>query len=230
MTIELLNIDCMDYMREQPDNYFDLACVDPPYGIGTHCIKNNKNRTKLAVAADYKMYANNKKDRPAPEYFKELRRVSKNQIIWGANHLTDLFNAAGSAWIVWNKQATGPFSDCEIAYSSFKCSAKIFTYRWNGMLQGAHGDKRNNEHRIHPSQKPISLYRWIFETFTVPGMRILDTHLGSGSSAIAAYYYGLDFVGCELDRDYYIATKKRFLNETKQIAMDLGVHGVSKNG
>lgn len=216
MIIELLNIDCMRYMRTQEDNAFDLAIVDPAYGIGTHCIKNNKNRTKLAEAKDYKFYPNNKNDRPSPEYFNELRRVSKNQIIWGANHLADLFNAAGSGYIVWNKQTTGPFSDCEIAYSSFPCSAKLYTYRWNGMLQGNHGDKRKNEHRIHPSQKPVALYDWLLDTFANPGERILDTHLGSGSSAIASHYYGVDFIGCEIDTDYYNATVKRFDEQTKQ--------------
>jgi len=211
----------MEYMSAQPDNSFDLAIVDPPYGIGTHAIKNNQNRTKLARAKNYKHYANDKSDRPGPEYFAELRRVSKNQIIWGANHLADLFDAAGSAWIVWNKQTTGAFADCELAYSSFPCSAKLYTYRWNGMLQGAHGNKRKNEHRIHPSQKPVALYAWLLNTFADPGDRILDTHLGSGSSAIAAHYYDVDFVGCELDSDYYQATCARFDEETKQKTLEL---------
>lgn len=219
MTIELLNTDCMKYMAAQPDQSFDLAIVDPPYGIGTHCIKNNKNRTKLAVAKDYKMYKNGRDDRPEPAYFDELRRVARNQIIWGANHLADLFNAAGSGWIVWNKEATGPFSDCELAYSSFRTSAKLYTYRWNGMLQGIHGDKKKNEHRIHPSQKPVVLYRWLLETFADPGQKILDTHLGSGSSAIAAHYFGCDFVGCEIDSDYHRAALDRFDRDTQQTEM-----------
>ncbi|MCU7917104.1 MAG: site-specific DNA-methyltransferase [Candidatus Thiodiazotropha sp. (ex Epidulcina cf. delphinae)] len=219
MTIELLNIDCMEYMASLPDHAFDLAIVDPPYGIGTHCIKNKNNRTKLAVAKDYKMYKNGRDDRPANEYFDELRRVAKNQIIWGANHLADLFDAAGSGWIVWNKEATGPFSACELAYSSFKSSARLYTYRWNGMLQGNHGDKKKNEHRIHPSQKPVALYRWLLETFADPGQKILDTHLGSGSSAIATYYFGCDFVGCEIDSDYHRAALDRFDRETRQTEM-----------
>jgi len=209
----------MEVMARYPDKYFDLAIVDPPYGIGTHCIKNNKNRTKLAKAKDYKFYANGKADRPLPEYFSELRRVAKNQIIWGANHLADLFDAAGSAWIVWNKETTGPFSDCELAYSSFNSSAKLYTYRWNGMLQGTHGNKQLNEVRIHPSQKPIKLYEWILTNYAKPMQRILDTHLGSGSSAIAAHYFGVDFVGCEIDKDYYNAAVDRFNQETAQISM-----------
>lgn len=219
MSIELLNIDCMEYMATQPDGAFDLAIVDPPYGIGTHCIKNNKNRTKLAVAKDYKTYKNGKDDRPVNQYFVELRRVAKNQIIWGANHLADLFDATGTGWIVWNKEATGPFSDCELAYSSFKVSAKLYTYRWNGMLQGNHGNKRKNEHRIHPSQKPVALYHWLLENYADPGQRILDTHLGSGSSAIAAHYFGCDFVGCEIDQDYYEAAMERYEQQTAQMAM-----------
>ena len=221
MSIELLNIDCMEYMATQADNSFDLAIVDPPYGIGTHCIKNNKNRTKLAKAKDYRLYKNGKSDRPTPEYFRELKRVSKNQIIWGANHFADLFDAAGSAWIVWNKQSTGPFSDCELAYSSFTCSAKLYTYRWNGMLQGTHGDKRLNEIRIHPSQKPVALYKWILKTFSRPGERIIDTHLGSGSSAIAAYYFRCDFVGTEIDPIYYAEMRKRFDDQTRQFELRL---------
>ena len=217
--IELLNMDCMEYMAGQPDNAFDLAIVDPPYGIGTHCIKNSKNRSKLAKAKDYKPYRNNKSDRPTPEYFRELQRVSKNQIIWGANHLADLFDAAGPGWIVWNKETGCSFADCELAYSSFDRSASLYTYRWSGMLQGSHGDKRKNERRIHPSQKPVKLYDWILKTFSGPDQRILDTHLGSGSSAIAAHYFGCDFVGCEIDQDYYEATTSRFNQETKQADM-----------
>jgi site-specific DNA-methyltransferase (adenine-specific) len=220
MTVELLNIDCMEYMAAQPDHAFDLAIVDPPYGIGANCIKNNKSRTKLAIAKDYKPYKNERDDRPASAYFEELLRVAKNQIIWGANHLADLFNAAGSGWIVWNKEATGPFSDCELAYSSFNCSAKHFTYRWNGMLQGSHGDKRKNEHRIHPSQKPVALYQYLLDQFADQGQKILDTHLGSGSSAIAAHYFDCDFVGCEIDEDYYKAATERFKRETAQTAMN----------
>lgn len=209
----------MEYMATLPDKAFDLACSDPPYGIGTHCIKNNKNRTKLAMAKDYKYYLNGKNDRPAPEYFVELVRVSKNQIIWGANHLCDLFNAAGSGWIFWDKEATGPFSDGELAYTSFNNSLRTYRYPWNGMIQGYHGNKKLNELRIHPSQKPKQLYLWLFSRYAKPGQRILDTHLGSGSSAIAAHYFGFDFVGCEIDPDYHAAAVRRFEEETKQGAM-----------
>lgn len=221
MTIELLNIHCMQYMLSLPDKCFDLAIVDPPYGLGTKCIKNNKNRTKLAIGKDYRLYPNSKNDRPAKEYFVELDRVSKNQIIWGANHLCDLFEAASSGWIVWDKKATGPFSDCELAYSSFNKSLKRFTYQWNGMLQGGFGDKSKNEVRIHPSQKPVKLYQWLLENYAEPGQNILDTHLGSGSSAIAAHYFGVDFVGCEIDETFFHETLERFDRETAQVAINI---------
>lgn len=217
--IELLNVDCMEYMATQKDNAFDLAIVDPPYGIGNDCLKNNATRTKLAKAKKYKLYANNKENRPIHEYFLELKRVSKNQIIWGVNHFANLFDASGSGYIVWDKQTTGNFSDVEIAYSSFNCSAKKFTYQWNGMLQGNHGDKKKNETRIHPSQKPIALYKWLLQKFSDPGQNILDTHLGSGSSAIAAHYFGCDFVGCEIDKEYLDKSKERFEKETRQIPL-----------
>lgn len=219
MTIELLNVDCMKYMAAMPDDAFNLAIVDPPYGIGNHSAVKNSGGTNRALARKYKLYANNKRDRPSQGYFEELRRVSKNQIIWGANHLADLFDASGTAWIVWNKKTTGPFSDCELAFSSFKCSAKLYTYQWNGMFQGDCQDKRKNELRIHPSQKPVKLYDWLLKTFAEPGQRIIDTHLGSGSSAIAAYYFGVDFVGCEIDPDYHRAAVQRFADETKQLVL-----------
>ncbi len=179
--ITLLHTDCMDYMRLQPDNSFDLAIVG------------------------------------------ELERISKNQIIWGANHLADLFDATGSGWIVWDKHTgNNCFSDCELAFSSFKNACRKFDYPWNGMIQGFHGDKRLNESRIHPSQKPVALYRWLLENFANPGQRIIDTHLGSGSSAIAAHYFGCDFVGCEIDVDFYHATCKRFGHETAQLDLLAG--------
>jgi len=133
--------------------------------------------------------------------------------------MCDLFNAAGSGWIFWDKKATGSFSAGELAYSTFPCSLKYFCYPWNGMIQGFHGNKRMNEKRIHPSQKPKALYGWLLEQFAKPGQRVLDTHLGSGSSAIAAHYGGFDFVGCEIDQDYYNAAIERFKSETAQQAM-----------
>lgn len=222
MTIKLLNTDCMTYMASLPDKAFDLAIVDPPYGIGTKFIKNTQNRTKLAKAGDYKHYPNNESDRPAPEYFVELARVSRNQIVWGANHLADLFTVKSAGWISWDKFATGNFSDGELAYTSFNRSLKIFRYQWNGMHQGHRGNKALNEKRIHPSQKPVALYHWLLKNYAESGQRILDTHLGSGSSAIAAFCFGCVFVGCEIDKDYHEAAVKRFNNETTWIGTASG--------
>lgn len=212
--IELLNIDCMEYMRTVPDKYFDLAIVDPPYGIGESG-KTNKSRGKLAIAKDYKSFAGDDISPPTKEYFIELKRVSSNQIIWGANHFANLFESNSSSWIVWNKENGGSdFADCELAYSSFSSAVRMFTFRWAGMLQG---NMKNKEIRIHPTQKPKALYDWLLANYSHPDARILDTHLGSGSSAISAHYFGVsEFVGCELDKDYYDSALKRYHAETSQ--------------
>lgn len=218
--IELLNKDCMAVMARYPDNYFDIACVDPPYGHGDNLIRKGNTRSKIVAGNNLKPYDNSKP--PSPSYFKELKRVSKNQVIWGANHFANLFDASGSAWLVWDKETTGDFSDCELAYSSFGTACRRFRYVWNGMHQGSFGgNTKLNVKRIHPSQKPVPLYSWILDLFAKPGQRILDTHLGSGSSAIAAHYFGCDFVGCEIDKNYYADAVKRFKAETAQLAMNI---------
>lgn len=202
-------------MKSCSDNAFDLAIVDPPYGHGNKTIKNGNTRSKIAAAGQHKHYDNSQS--PPPEYFEELKRVSKNQIIWGANHFCDKFDASGAGWIVWDKQTDAAFADCELAYSSFDRALKRFTFMWSGMHQGGYGgDTRLNETRIHPSQKPVKLYDWLLHNYAEPGQMVLDTHLGSGSSAIAAHYFGVDFVGLELDPDYYKATVDRVHRETLQ--------------
>lgn len=221
MTVELLHIDCMEYMAGLPDKAFDLAIVDPPYGIRQDGHRENQSRSKLAKSKNYHN-ALWSQQRPDAEYFKELERVSKNRIIWGANHLADLFNAKSSCWIVWNKKVMSGngnhFADSELAYGSFPTAVRSFEFEWQGMIQG---NMRDKEHRIHPTQKPAALYKWLLKNYAKPGDRILDTHLGSGSSAIAAHYGGFDFVGCELDEDYYKAACKRFDAETAQQALAL---------
>lgn len=216
MTIELLNIDCMEYMAEQPDNSFDLAIIDPPYGIGESG-KTNKTRGKLAKPKNYKAFHGDDLSAPETKYFNELQRVSKEQIVWGANHFIQRIGKGSPCWLVWDKDnGKTHFADCELAYTSFKTAVRKFNFRWNGMLQG---DMKNKERRIHPTQKPVRLYEWILKNYATPDMRILDTHLGSGSSAIAAHHFNCDFVGCELDKYYYDAAMKRFENETRQQAM-----------
>lgn len=214
MSVEILQGDCLDYMRGLPDGAFDLAIVDPPYGIGESGGKQSRNRFEAA------QYENKHWDNTAPdeEYFRLLFMKSKHQIIWGANHFAHrLTNPASPCWLVWDKEnGDCDFADCELAYTSFGTSVRKFSYRWAGMLQG---DMKNKERRIHPTQKPVKLYQWILSNYAKPGQRILDTHLGSGSSAIAAYYAGFDFVGIELDEDYYKAACKRFDECTRQEAL-----------
>ena len=213
--IELLNCDCMEYMATVPDKYFDLAIVDPPYGINAS--KGTWGSSNKGKVTDY-----GKKDwdkEPATnEYFEHLFRVSKQQIIWGANHFIERINKNSSCWVVWNKKTVGNTADCELAWTSFKTSVRRFDFMWEGFWQE---NMKNKELRIHPTQKPIPLYEWILHRYAKKGQRILDTHLGSGSSAIAAHYFGVDFVGCELDKDYFEAAKARFDMATKQLAMSI---------
>lgn len=214
--IELLNIDCMEYLKTCSNNQFELAIVDVPYGIGENGDRN-KSRGKLAIAKDYKSFSGGDKEPPNKDYFIELRRVSKNQIIWGANHFMQNVGLGSSCWIVWDKlTGKSDFADCELAYTSFNTAVRKFTFQWSGMLQG---DMKNKEYRIHPTQKPVKLYDWLLKNYAKEGDRILDTHLGSGSSAIAAHYGGFDFVGCELDKDYFEAAQARFNDQTRQKAM-----------
>ena len=216
MAIELLHMDCMEYMRGCPDNAFDLAIVDPPYGIGES--GGDKGRDRVATRNYQRKDWDS--EAPGPEYFSELRRVSKNQIVWGANHFIDRIAKGSPCWVVWDKEnGASDFADCELAWTSFKTAVRRFRFRWAGMLQG---DAKNKETRIHPTQKPVKLYQWLLDNYAKPGQCILDTHLGSGSSAIAAHYFGVDFVGTELDADYYRAACERFERETAQVDIFAG--------
>jgi site-specific DNA-methyltransferase (adenine-specific) len=213
--IELLHIDCMEYMATLPDKAFDLAIVDPPYGIDAAEIFGGEKRKSGNGAAMKSAFEKKGWDVSTPDaaYFNELFRVSKNQIVWGANYMNQHLPPS-MGWIVWDKDnGTTKFSDCELAYSSFEQALRRFKYTWNGMIQG---DMKHKEQRIHPTQKPIKLYEWLLTNYAKKGDRILDTHLGSGSSAIAAHNLGFDFLGCELDQDYYEAALKRFNAHTAQ--------------
>jgi site-specific DNA-methyltransferase (adenine-specific) len=213
---EVFNMDCMEGMARFPDKFFELAVVDPPYGIGEDG-KSNHSRGKLAKPNLYipKDWDSNP---PNENYFKELLRVSKNQIIWGANHFIDLMPYRSSCWIVWDKvNGSNDFADCELAWSSFKSSVRKFEFTWNGMLQG---NMKNKETRIHPTQKPVKLYEWLLKNYAKSGDKILDTHLGSQSSRIAAYKLGFDFWGYELDKDYFNDGCKRFEESIKMPLFD----------
>ena len=228
--------DCMDYLPIFPDNYFDLAVTDPPYGIGEHGgMKRSKyvaqkNGSKIFVPDG--QYEKRDWDNKPPDsrYFDELKRVSKHQIIWGVNYFDYYF---GSGRIIWDKcNGDSSFSDCEIAYCSMHDSVRLFRYMWNGMMQGKsieeghvqQGNKKLNEKRIHPTQKPVNLYRWIVQKYIKRGWKILDTHVGSASSLIAYEEYGIDYVGFEKDSYYYGLAGKRLQEHRSQLTIfDFGI-------
>lgn len=204
------NMDCMEAMREMPDKAFELAVVDPPYGIGVDGQKKTFNKNPKHDRKEHK-HKNWDSHIPDAEYFDELFRVSKNQIIWGANYFVKHLTVGHKGWIIWDKGQPGlTMSDCEIAYSSFDVPTRIWVKnRVELMLEGT----------IHPTQKPIKLYEWLLTRYAKQGDKILDTHLGSGSSRIAAYNLGFDFVGYEIDTDYFNAQEERFKKHTAQIRL-----------
>ena len=213
--INLTNEDNMELMKRYPDNHFELAIVDPPYGIGEDIAKNH-SRDKATKATRYTA-KNWDNKAPNKQYFQELKRVSKNQIIFGANHfIENIPKANSSCWIVWDKDNTGDFADSELAYTSFGAAVRNFKWRWNGMLQQ---DMKNKEVRIHPTQKPVKLYEWLLMNYAKEGDKILDTHLGSGSIAIACHNLGFDLTGCELDKEYYDAACKRLKQHQAQLTI-----------
>lgn len=206
--IKLLNEDCMAVMARYPDNYFHLSIVDPPYNI----VSQQKRGIGSRICASGKMNEWNN-EKPPPEYFKELFRVSKFQIVWGANNFS---MPESEYFLVWDKQQTvDNFASAEYAWTNCKMPAKVFRYSIHKTM----ADRKSDGGKIHPTQKPVKLYQWLLDNYAEKGQRILDTHLGSASSAIAAHYFGCEFVGTEIDSDYFKAAKERFDRETRQIAM-----------
>jgi len=202
--MNLYNQDCLPAMKEMPDNAFDLAIVDVQYGldiIRSGSVGGNN-------CAPVKDYGAKEWDRepPSAAYFSELRRVSVNQIIFGANHFISRIPFNSPCWVVWDKDNTGNFADCELAWTSFQTAVRIFRFRWNGMLQQ---NMKHKEIRIHPTQKPVALYKWLLTNYAKPGQTILDTHLGSGSIAIACDDYGYDLTAYEIDKEYFEAATER---------------------
>lgn len=200
--IELHNIDCLPFMKQCKDKQFDLAIVDPPYGIGMDG-NNNWSGSKHEV----KDWDN---DAPSIEYFNELMRISKNQIVWGANHFISRMPFDSKCWLIWDKKNDGfSFADGEMAWTSFDTAVRFFRYH-----RGQQTDKR-----IHPTQKPKELYRWILKNYANEGDLIFDSHLGSGSIAIACDDMGFDLVACEIDKGYFQKASKRIDLSRKQMTL-----------
>ena len=218
------NMDCMDGMKMFPDKYFSLAIVDPPYFSGPEFREfYGRKVSPIGVKRIYEKMDN--WNVPDKEYFEELFRVSQHQIIWGCNYFDYHF---GPGRIVWDKcNGSSSFSDCEIAYCSLHDSTRIFRYMWNGMMQGKsisegwiqQGNKKLNEKRIHPTQKPVALYEWLLQKYAKPGDIILDTHVGSASSLIACHRNRIGFVGFEIDEGCYKRSMERLEAERAQITL-----------
>lgn len=203
--MKITNEDNMELMARYEDNHFDLAIVDPPYGIG---INVSIGRRKGDKKSNYHKFAGEDKEIPSADYFNELFRVSKNQIVWGGNYMTEYLKPS-PCWLLWDKGFSEDltFAQYEMAWSSFKSSAKKF-------------DKNpNNSNRIHPTEKPVKLYEWLLLNYAKEGDKILDTHLGSGSIAIACHNLKFDLTACELDPDYYNAAMKRINQHKRQLQM-----------
>lgn len=195
--IEILHIDCMEYMASLPDKAFDLAIVDPPYGIDWMQQIQNPN-----LKANWKKYAHKDWDTSTPteEYWTQLFRVSEQQIVWGGNYMVENLRST-SCWIIWDKMQEFSGATFEMAWTSFDSPAKAFRM--------SRVEAYTNQDKIHPTQKPVALYRWLLKNYAKPGQRILDTHLGSGSIAIACDLEGFALVGCEIDADYIKAARHR---------------------
>lgn len=208
--LTITNEDCMELMKRTPDKFYGLAICDPPYGIGADKAQNNAGEK-----FGYKNYKDSDWDSsiPSEEYFKELFRVSKNQIIWGGNYMTE-FLPPSMGWIIWDKGQRGfSLADGEMAWTSFNKAMRIFEFSRASCI------KSNNTalEKFHPTAKPYELYKYCLEKYAKPGDKILDTHLGSGSIAIACHDYGYDLTACELDKDYYEAAMRRIKNHTDQL-------------
>ena len=208
MKNEVYLIDCMEFMKGVPDKYYELAIIDPPYGIG---VNHNMGRRKGDKSSDYKKaYWDN--EPPPLEYFYELFRVSKNQIVWGANHFISRMPYDSSCWLMWDKKfgEDVSFAQFELAWTSFESTCKKYDKFPN-----------NGEKRIHPTQKPIKLYLWLLNNYAKQGYKIFDSHVGSGSSRIACDKLGYYFEGCELDIDYWNAQEKRYKDYKSQLTLQL---------
>lgn len=230
------NMDCVEAMKQFPDKFFDLAIVDPPYGIGCFSMDYTKSgavrpsRKSAASRRDYRKFTDWDK-KPSKEYFDELFRVSVRQIIWGGNYFTDVLPPSKS-FVVWDKRVNdsmrNDFADCEYAWmSSGMGVARVFRYLWCGMLQG---NMRDKEDRFHPTQKPIALYSWLLSNYAKHGYKILDTHAGSASSLVACRRAGLKYWGFEIDKEYYSKARERLALEEAQVTIADILQSADENG
>jgi len=224
--LDLRRMDCMDLMRDLPDKHFALAIVDPPYGIGQSCDnpsasygirKDGTRRIPKSwknITNSSPKYKTKEWDKSIPEenYFCELQRVSKNQIIWGGNYFPLPLTGG---WVVWDKKVNEgmSFSKAELAWESLTQSVSLFRFQWAGYL------KQEKCERIHPTEKPVALYRWLLANYAKQGDNILDTHMGSGSIAVACHYAGYHLTATELDQDYFDAAVERIKRETAQLTL-----------
>ena len=199
-------VDNMEFMSRYPDGYFELGLIDPPYGIG---INTNMGRRKGDKKSKYHKFFGDDLSIPPESYFRELFRVTKNQILWGGNYMTKYLNPS-PCWILWDKLFSEEvtFAQYEMAWTSFNSSAKKFTY-----------SPLKQINIIHPTQKPVDLYKWLLKNYAQPGDKILDTHMGSQSSRIAAHDMGFDYYGCELDPDYFASGCKRYEDHISQLSI-----------
>lgn len=205
---KIYNMDCLAAMREMPDKAFSLAIVDSPYGYGD----KKTNILNFRQSNQHRDW----NTPPCNDYFIELFRVSKNQIIWGGNYFPFIWGYGCRCFIYWHKgNPVDNFSDGELAWTSFDKNAKQFDYKYYGNLEG----NSLTTKKFHPTQKPIALYKWLLQNYAKPGDTILDTHLGSGSSRIAAYDMGFDFTGYELDAEYFNASEARFKNHISNLKL-----------
>lgn len=207
--MNIYNCDCLQYMKQMKDDFFDLSIVDPPYGIGKDWTKN-----KSGVHYNHDSCYDNS-NIPPREYFIELKRISKNQIIWGGNYYTEHLEPRNS-WIIWDKKrdyTKTHMSEVEMAWTSFNIPARIYQHIWDGGKKG----KETGIKKIHPHQKPIRLYKWILDQYAKPGWNIFDSHMGSGSLAIACHDLKYNFTGCEIEKQYFDSAAKRIKEHSLQL-------------
>lgn len=202
--INLINGDCLEELKNIPDGSIDLVLTDPPYGIGE---ANGKNHSRGGLAAQPTIFKKKMWDNKIPDkiYFDEIMRISKNQIIFGGNYFAEYLKNS-SCWLVWDKNNTGDFADCELAWTNFKTAVRKYKFTWNGMLQE---DMKNKEKRVHPTQKPVKLIEQIIVDYSKEGMTILDPFMGSGTTGIACQNLNRRFIGIELDKEYFEIAKNR---------------------